>query len=211
MTLFVQMFKYAAEPFFFSKASENNARMLYADVMTFFVTAGLFIFLMVTLFLEYFILFIGAGFREGVHIVPIILLANLMMGIFFNLSIWYKLTNKTIIGAILVIAGASITVMVNVIFIPVYGYLASAWAHLICYSFMVFLSYLWSRRHYPIPYRIGRIGIYIALALVIYSINRLFLQDAPKYSDLLDLVLLGFFGFTVAFRERSTFYKYKNG
>ncbi len=81
--------------------------------------------------MEYFILFIGQGFREGAEIVPVVLLANLVMGIFFNLSIWYKLTNKTMYGAVLVIIGARVTVMVNVLFIPRYGYVASAWAHLI--------------------------------------------------------------------------------
>ena len=139
--------------------------------MNFFVAAGLIIFLMVNLYLETFILFIGSSFREGAHIVPIILMANLIMGIFFNLSIWYKLTNKTIIGAVLVIIGAGVTVVVNAVFIPRYGYVASAWAHLLCYSLMVILSYLWSRKHYAIPYKTGRILAYMALALLIYFFN----------------------------------------
>ncbi len=105
-----------------------------------FVAAGLVIFLLVTLYMDYFILFIGQGFREGSGIVPVILMANLVMGIFFNLSIWYKLTNKTMYGAILVIIGASVTVVINLLFIPRYGYVASAWAHLLCYSLMVLLS-----------------------------------------------------------------------
>jgi len=209
MTLFVQMFKYAAEPFFFSKSGEKNARKLYADVMTFFVVAGLFIFLLVTLYLDYFILFIGSGFREGVHIVPIVLAANLVMGIFFNLSIWYKLTNQTKFGAILVLIGAAITVIVNLSFIPRFGYLASAWAHLICYSVMVLLSYAWSRKHYPIPYRIGRILSYMALAGAIYLINKLFLPNVQGAGQLLPLMLLVVFGVIVVWKERSTFNQYK--
>ena len=118
MTLFVQMFKYAADPFFFSRSDDRNAKELYADVMIFFVFAGLFIFLIVNLYLDYFILLIGAGFREGARIVPVVLLANLVMGIFFNLSIWYKLTNKTMIGAFLVLIGAGVTILVNTLFIP---------------------------------------------------------------------------------------------
>ena len=211
MTLFVQMFKYAAEPFFFSKSGEKNAKKLYADVMTFFVVAGLFIFLLVNLYLDYFILFIGKSFREGSHIVPVILMANLVMGIFFNLSIWYKLTNKTKIGAVLVILGALITVVINLLFIPKYGFLASAWAHLICYSVMVVLSYLWSRKHYAVPYRIGRILVYIAFALVIYFINELFLQEVLKSQNLKGLILMGLFGAVVYFGERKTFNDYKNG
>ena len=210
MTLFVQMFKYAAEPFFFSKSVEKNARELYADVMTFFIVAGLFIFLMVNLFLDYFILFIGKDFREGVHIVPVILMANLVMGIFFNLSIWYKLTNRTMIGAVLVILGAIITVTVNVAFIPRYGYAASAWGHLLCYSVMVIISYAWSRKHYPIPYRTGRILFYLSIALVIFYINKLFLRDADKFIDLAGASFLFFFGVIVFCRERRTFLKYRN-
>jgi len=211
MTLFVQMFKYAAEPFFFSKSGDGNAKKLYADVMTFFVVAGLFIFLLVNLYLDYFILFIGADFREGAHIVPVVLMANLIMGIFFNLSIWYKLTNKTYIGAILVMMGALITVVVNVVFIPEYGYVASAWAHLLCYSVMVIVSFLWSRKHYSIPYQILRILGYICLAVVIYFFNELFLQNVIKYKELSGLVLLGLFSAIVFYRERPTFNAYKNG
>jgi O-antigen/teichoic acid export membrane protein len=209
MTLFVQMFKYAAEPFFFSRASQKNAKEMYADIMTLFVAAGLLIFLLVNLYLDYFILFIGSGFREGVNIVPVILMANLVMGIFFNLSIWYKLTNKTMIGAILVLTGAGITVLVNLLFIPRYGYVASAWAHLVCYSVMVFLSYLWSRKHFPIPYKTGRILAYMAMALVIFFIKELFLQDAGLVKDICGAGFLAVFGILVWQRERHTLRKYK--
>jgi O-antigen/teichoic acid export membrane protein len=209
MTLFVQMFKYAAEPFFFSKSNDSNAKSLYADIMTFFVLAGLFIFLLVNLYLDYFVLFIGKDFREGVHIVPVILMANLVMGIFFNLSIWYKLTNKTMIGAILVLLGALITILINTIFIPVYGYAASAWAHLVCYSVMVVLSYAWSRKHYAIPYKTVAILIYIVFALVIYFINRLFLQDVTRLRDLWSGLLIMIFAVAVFMRERGTLKSYK--
>lgn len=209
MTLFVQMFKYAAEPFFFSKSNESNAKNLYADIMTFFVLAGLFIFLLVNLYLDYFILFIGKDFREGANIVPVILLANLVMGIFFNLSIWYKLTNKTMIGAALVLLGALITIVINSIFIPSYGYEASAWAHLICYSVMVILSFAWSRKHYAIPYKTVGILLYIAFALVIFYVNKLFLQDVSRLHDLWSGLLLLLFAGTVYLRERSTLNSYK--
>jgi O-antigen/teichoic acid export membrane protein len=210
MTLFVQMFKYAAEPFFFSRSADKNARELYADVMNFFVAAGLIIFLLVNIYMDYFILFIGKGYREGAHIVPVVLMANLVMGIFFNLSIWYKLTNKTMYGAVLVIIGASVTIVVNVLFIPRYGYVASAWAHLLCYSLMVLLSYLWSRKHYPVPYKIGRIMAYMAVALMIYFLNELFLQDIGRIKDLIGLLLLFAFCLFIWLMERPVFMKYKN-
>lgn len=210
MTLFVQMFKYAAEPFFFSKSEESNAKSLYADVMQFFILAGLFIFLLVNLYLDYFILFIGSDFREGVQIVPVVLLANLVMGIFFNLSIWYKLTNRTRYGAALVLLGALITVLINALFIPKYGYLASAWAHLICYSTMVVLSYLWSRKHYAIPYRVGRIMAYMGAALLIYLCNKLILQQLEGPKNIWALLLLLVYGMAVLAGERKTFLKYKS-
>jgi len=211
MTLFVQMFKYAAEPFFFSRASDKNARRLYADVMTFFVVAGLFIFLLVNLYLDYFILFIGENFREGAHIVPVVLMANLVMGIFFSLSIWYKLTNKTLYGAVLVTAGALVTVIVNVMFIPRYGYTASAWGHLISYSLMVVLSYLWSKKHYPVPYRIVRIITYILLTLMIFYFNQLFLQDDFRWREVVRMALMIMFGTFVYLREKGTLNSYKYG
>ena len=172
MTLFVQMFKYAAEPFFFSKSKEKEAKRLYADILSLFVAAGLFIFVLVNVYIDYFILFIGRDFREGMNIVPVVLMANLVMGIFFNLSIWYKLTNKTLIGARLVIIGAALTILINVLFIPRYGYVASAWAHLICYSTMTILSYIWSRKHYKIDYNIGKIVLYILLGTGLYALDK---------------------------------------
>lgn len=210
MTLFVQMFKYAAEPFFFSRSGDKNAKQLYADVMGIFVAAGLVIFLVVNLYLDYFILFIGQGFREGAQIVPVILMANLVMGIFFNLSIWYKLTNKTMYGAVLVMIGALVTVVVNVLFIPRYGFVASAWAHLLCYSLMVLLSYMWSRKIYAVPYKTKKIAAYILLALVIYYFNELFLQNIGPIKDLSSLLLLAGFGVFLFYMERPVFMKYKN-
>ena len=115
------------------------------------------------------------------------------------------------IGAALVILGAVITVLINTAFIPRYGYVASAWAHLICYSAMVLLSFLWSRKHYAVPYRTGRILVYMGLALVIYFFNELFLQDMLKFKELAGLVMMGLFAAVVYFRERHTFNAYKNG
>jgi O-antigen/teichoic acid export membrane protein len=134
-----------------------------------------------------------------------------VMGIFFNLSIWYKLTNKTQYGAVLVLLGALITVIVNTLFIPRYGYIASAWAHLFCYSTMVVLSYLWSRKHYAVPYHTGRILAYIALAVSIYLLNELFLYDVKGPVELLRLLLLALFSMIVVWGEHRTFNKYKSG
>ena len=157
---------------------------------------GLMVFLVVTLYIDYFKLFIGPDFREGVDIVPVILMANLVMGIFFNMSVWYKLTNRTWIGAVLVFTGAIITILVNVLFIPSFGYRASAWGHLLCYTIMVVLSYLWSRRIYKIPYKVIRVLIYIGMAVLIYGADSALQQLVPVVAFYLKpawIILAGIF------------------
>lgn len=170
MTLFIQMFRYAAEPFFFSKKNEINAKQIYADVMKYFVFFCVMIFVVVTLFIDYFKFFIGPEFREGIRIVPIVLLANLFMGVFYNLSVWYKLTNLTKFGAYIVVAGAAITFIINYLFIPKFGFYASAWGHFISYSAMMIISYILGKRYYKIPYDLKNIFLYLIVGLVVYFI-----------------------------------------
>jgi O-antigen/teichoic acid export membrane protein len=210
MTLYVQMFKYAAEPFFFSKANQKDAKQLYADILKFFIIPGLLIFLGVMLYIDYFKLFIGIDFRDGIGIVPVILMANLIMGIFFNLSIWYKLTNRTLVGALLVAIGALITISVNVLFVPRYGFYASAWGHLLCYSVMVSLSYLMSRKHYKIPYDIKRIIFYIAIIVILFGIDYYFTLKEIEYIHFVKPILMIFAIAIFYFGERNTFMKYRN-
>ncbi len=169
MTLFIQMFRYAAEPFFFSKKNELDARTIYADVMKYFVFTCVVIFLMVVLYMDIFKYFIGSQFRTGLDIVPIVLIGNLLMGIFFNLSIWYKLQNLTRFGAYLVIIGAILTFVINYFYIPVYGYMASAWGHFVSYMVMVVLSYLLGRKYYRINYNLKNIGTVLIVGLGVYA------------------------------------------
>ncbi len=172
MTLFIQMFRYAAEPFFFSHAREENAKRLYASVMKYFIIFCLLIFLSVTLFIDIFKYFIGPDFRSGLGIVPIILLANLMLGIFYNLSVWYKLTDKTKYGAMIAFGGAIITVVLNVLLVPKYGYTGAAWAHLACYFSMVVLSFIVGRKFYPIVYDLRNIFLYFIIAFAFYFLSQ---------------------------------------
>jgi len=171
MTLFIQMFRYAAEPFFFSHAREENAKKLYASVMKYFIIFCLLIFLGVTLFLDLFKHFIGEDFRTGLHIVPIILMANLFLGIFYNLSVWYKLTDKTRFGALIAMFGATITVVLNIILVPKYGYTGAAWAHLVCYFSMVILSFWLGRKHYKVSYDLPNILLYFVIAIGLYFLS----------------------------------------
>jgi O-antigen/teichoic acid export membrane protein len=184
MTLFIQMFRYAAEPFFFAQAKESNARQVYADVMKYFVVFGLLIFLVVTLFIDVFKYFIGPEHWEGLHIVPIVLLANLFLGIFYNLSVWYKLNDLTRYGAVIAIAGSVVTIATNIILVPRLSYAGAAWGHLFCYMIMMVISYFWGKKFYSIPYNLKRIFLYVFSALVLFAVSR-YLSPAEQTTRLL--------------------------
>lgn len=171
MTLFIQTFRYAAEPFFFSLHKKEDSRLIYARVMNYFIVTCSFIFLIVVLYLDLFELFIGEKFRSGLAVVPILLLANMCLGIFYNLSMWYKLTGQTRYGAYFSIFGAVCTVILLFLLIPQMGYMGAAWATLICYALMMVVSYIIGQKKYPIPYDLPRNFTYIILALLIYFAN----------------------------------------
>lgn len=179
MLLFIQMFRYASEPFFFSQEKNKASRELYATVLYYFTICGVFVFLFISLYIDIFIHIIGSDYHEGMNVVPVILLGNLMLGIYFNLSVWYKLREKTVFGAIFALIGALITLAINYYFIPHYGYMASAWGHLVAYSAMVTCSYLIGRRYYLVPYKVVAILIYL-----IGGIGMFFLSELVKSSDL---------------------------
>jgi O-antigen/teichoic acid export membrane protein len=171
MTLFVQAFRYASEPFFFSQSSKEKGREIYATVMNYFVLICAFIFLGVTLYIDIAKVFIGEKYHEGLFVVPVLLLANLCFGIYTNISIWYKLTGQTRFGLYITFLGAAITLVLNFLWIPVYGYAGSAWATLICYIIMMMASYYLGQRYYPVNYNVSRILFYIGLSLLIYFLN----------------------------------------
>jgi O-antigen/teichoic acid export membrane protein len=171
MSLFIQAFRYAAEPFFFAYSGNSDARIVYAKVLKFFVIFCVFIFLLVTLFLDFFKYFVGDEFRAGLEVVPILLLANLFLGIYVNLSIWYKLTDRTLMGAFVSLSGAVLTIVLNIWWIPLLGYVGSAWATLACYASMAIVSYLLGRHYYPVAYDVKRIMGYIALGGALYFVR----------------------------------------
>ena len=176
MILFIQTFRFAAEPFFFAQEKEKNARKVYADVMKYFVIITSFIFLSVSLFYDFIILFLGENYHDprGFKVVSILLAANLFLGIYYNLSIWYKLSEKTKYGAYLSMFGAVITLCLNFILIPKIGFVGSAWATLICYVSMTVASYYLGRKHYKIPYPLKRISFYLGLVAVLYFTSMIF-------------------------------------
>ena len=170
MALFIQMFRYAAEPFFFSKAKEKNAPKLYAQVLEYFVLFCLVIFLALSLNLEIFKYLIHPDYWDALNVVPIILMAFVFFGIFVNLSVWYKLNDITKYAVYLTLAGTIVTLFINIKFIPVYGYIASAWGHFAAYLVMIVLSYFLGKKYYPVPYNVQKIAIYFILALIIFTI-----------------------------------------
>lgn len=173
ITLFIQAFRYAAEPFFFNQSDQKDAKKTYATVMKYFTIVCAFIFIGVMLYIDVLKHFISnSDYYEGLHVVPILLFANIFLGMFYNLSIWYKLSGKTRFGAYIASFGALITIVLNLIFIPIYGYTASAWATLICYGSMVAISYWLGQKHYPVPYPIGKMLFYLTIALGIYGVSK---------------------------------------
>lgn len=205
MTIFIQMFRYASEPFFFGKAKDRNAPELYAKVMTYFVIFCLFIFLGVMLYIDIFKYFVGRGgsdYHEGLVIVPIVLIANMFYGIVFNLSIWFKLTDKTFSGTIISIVGACITLLCLFVLVPRIGYLGAAIAHLGCYTVMMLVSYFWGQKVFPVPYQVGRIMLYMVFAIGLYLLSTIFNDYSLIFRLLFNtIIILIYFG-TVFVVER---------
>ena len=193
MTIFVQMFRFASEPFFFGRAKDRNSPQLFADVMNYFLIFGLVIFLGVTLYIDLFGYFLGgknelgSQYREGLGIVPIVLIANLFYGVVFNLSIWFKLNRKTTYGTIITAVGAGVTLLCLFVLVPRIGYWGAAIAHLACYTVMMVLSYVWGQSYLrrqlgreksddmqlvePIPYHLGRMLFYLFFAIGLYCLS----------------------------------------
>jgi len=209
MVLFIQMFRYAAEPFFFKNSESIDAKKLYADVMNYFVIFGLIIFLGVMFYIDIFKYFIAEEFRVGLHVVPILLIAKLIFGIVFSLSIWYKVTDKTYYGIIVAGIGAIITIVLNVILIPVIGYVGSAYASLCSYTVMLVVSYYLSKKHYLIQYNFKKLAIYFILAIALYLLSIFIKFNTNNIYLIFNTLLLVFFIGFAYIKEKKSF-KYEN-
>jgi O-antigen/teichoic acid export membrane protein len=180
ITLFIQAFRMGAEPFFFKQAEGQNPQKVYARVMKFFVITITTMFLVVALYIDVWKYFLSTDPRKlqiywtGLKVVPILLLANMFLGIYYNLSIWYKLTHKTIAGAYITLIGAGLTLLINFIFIPYFGYMACAWATFLCYFSMMLISFIWGQKDYKIPYAWKKLSSYIVIVVLLYFIHRAF-------------------------------------
>ncbi|MBS1928885.1 MAG: polysaccharide biosynthesis C-terminal domain-containing protein [Bacteroidetes bacterium] len=175
VTIMIQAFRMAAEPFFFNHSKNENAQKTYARVMKFFVIACCFMFLFIGLFLDIFkwifITFANKAWAEGLQVVPLLALGNIFLGIYYNLSIWYKLSAKNAYGAIITVIGAAITIVLNITLIPTLHYTGAALATFFCYLFMMVASYFLGQKYYPVPYAVKKLIAYLVLAVVVYLLH----------------------------------------
>ncbi|MCG8700823.1 MAG: polysaccharide biosynthesis C-terminal domain-containing protein [Bacteroidales bacterium] len=172
--IFIQMFRFSAEPFFFNYYKNDDSKKVYADVMRIFIPICMIIVMGIVLYLDYIKYFVDSKFHEGLRIVPIVLASYMLYGIFFNLSIWYKLKKLTYYGLIFTCIGATITIVFNLWLVPMFGYEMAAWGHVSAYSVMVVLSFFVGRKYYRINYNILRITEYIMVSCGLMFVTTLY-------------------------------------
>jgi len=208
ITIAIQAFRMAAEPFFFNRSQAADAPQTYARIMNYFVIVCCLLFLGLSLYLDLVKWFFEAIDRtrwtEGLDVVPLIAMANIFLGIYYNLSIWYKLTNNNFIGALITIGGTVITVILTTSLIPALGYLGAALASFCCYFFMMTSSYMIGQKHYPVPYPVKKISFYLALAAGLYIFHRWVINslENPVLNMGLATVLLAVFLYAVQRKEQ---------
>jgi O-antigen/teichoic acid export membrane protein len=210
LNMFIQAFRFAFEPFFFSRKNDDSDRSMYVIVMKYFSIIGLIIFLGLTTFIDVFKLIISSEYRGGIGVVPIVMMANLFMGIYFTLSLWYKLSEKTRYGAYMGIMGSAITLFINFAFIPLIGYYASAWAILACFVVMSVVSYLLGQKFYPIAYQVKNFFFYLIVSLLLFGIYWMVRTETNSYFWLAVLVNLIFWAIILLKERKEIFSLIRN-
>ena len=163
----------SAEPFFFSQSSNKNAPKTYAKVMKWFVITLCLAFLFTGLYLDIWKHLVDKSYYDGLGVVPVLLAANVCLGIYYNLSVWYKITDRMYMGMLITLVGAAITLVLNFAFIPTYGMYACAWATLAAYGIMMVLSYLVGQRYFPVPYNVRKLLAYLGVMLALFFAQKL--------------------------------------
>jgi len=171
--MFTQAFRYAYEPYIFAKHRDGDNRQAYAEAMKYYVIFAFLIFLGVMFYLDIFKYIISPDYHEGLMVVPIVLMCYLFQGVFFNLSLWYKLTDRTRWGAYISLFGAVITILGNMLFVPSYGYVAAAWVSFVCFLLMMVISWWLGQKYYPILYDLKSAGKYLLLTAGLYALGML--------------------------------------
>jgi O-antigen/teichoic acid export membrane protein len=207
MNLGIQAFRYAAEPFFFSNAQDKNSPSLFAKVNHYFVITCCLVLLGIGINLDLVKYFTGENFWFGMPIVPVLLLAYLFLGIYYNMSIWFKLTDKTYYGTIITLLGAVLTIAGNYLLIPMYGFMGSALSALLCYSIMAISCYWLGQKNYPIPYTVTRdLGYIIFTYAMLTLVNRVVIDSQWLATGFHTVVILAFLAF-IYLVERKNFNK----
>jgi O-antigen/teichoic acid export membrane protein len=192
IVIFIQTFRMGAEPFFFKTSAKEDAKITYARIMNLFVIACCCCFLGVVLFLDVWKYFMGVknnpSYAEGLYIVPMLMVSKIFLGIYYNLSIWYKLTNKNTMGAVITMIGAGVTILINYLFIPSLGYLACAIANISCYGIMMLMSYWLGNKYYSIPYHWMKSLGYMVFSYLLYLAHHFYRAQS---SDLFMIHLMG--------------------
>jgi O-antigen/teichoic acid export membrane protein len=193
MTLFATAYRLGIEPYFFSHSKAKNPQKNYALILEFFVAFGSIIFLTVVIFADAIkpIVIRSEAYWEAMVIVPIVLLANFCLGIYHNLSVWYKITDRTKFGAYISVFGAIVTLIINIVFIPNYGYRASAVATLVAYASMMMLSYGLGRKYYPIPYDLKKIAFYLIMSSLLSAVSFYYYRSNYYIGFAMLIVFLG--------------------
>ena len=171
MAMLTQAFRYAYEPFVFSKSKDKDSKLMYANAMKYFIIFTLLAFLAVVFYIDILKYILAPDYWSGLKVVPIVMMAEIFMGVYFNLSFWYKLIDETKWGAWFSFAGCAVLIAINVFFVPLYGYMACAWAGFAGYGVAMLLSYFVGQKKYPIQYDLKSIGKYVAMAGVLYVIS----------------------------------------
>lgn len=205
IALFMQAFRYAAEPFFFANAAKDPHRKIYSKVMNIFVAVLCFAFLLVILNIDLFKTFISnEAYHVGLHVVPILLLANIFLGVYANQSIWYKLSGQTKFGAYISVGGAFITITLLYLFIPYFGYEAAAWTTFTVYGLQMIASYILSQKYYPIAYNLRKLILYLGLALGVFGLSTWINLDSGLVKIVIHNSMLALFLGVVWFFEKNT-------
>lgn len=190
MNMFIQAFRYAFEPFFFSRGETKDDPKIYAAVMNYFIIFGLLIFLGMVLYIDLIKIIIDSEYHEGLKVVPIILMANLFFGIYFALSLWYKLKDMTRYGAYIGLTGAAFSLILNFLLIPEWGYMGSAVAVFVSYFVMMVFSYFLGKKYYPVPYNLKKTGYYFTAAMLLYLGSLLTSMFEPMFRYTIHTFLL---------------------
>ena len=202
MAMITQAFRFAYEPIVFAGVKDKDQHQMYEQAMKYFIIFTLLAFLLVVGYLDILKYIIGSDYWTGLRVVPIVMAAEIMMGIYFNLSFWYKIIDKTIWGAVFSGIGCAVLLAVNFIFVPKYGYIACAWGGFAGYGVAMLVSYIVGQKYYPLNYPLKEIGIYVVMAIVLSMAMYKVHEDQPMWLSLVaNTLLIGIFVAYLSYRD----------